>query len=156
MRSCGPCQACCFAPRLDERDKPSFTRCRDQGNKRCNDYKGRPDPCRKFKCLWLQGHGDEDDRPDMTGAMLTARNHAEFGPWVSVHLLDKKALGKRRVRDALVKLCVRTVVMELRARDMRMIGGPKDRVARFAAVADEEQVPVHNDCAPLVTLRKRA
>ena len=30
----------------------------------CAIYKDRPADCRQFKCLWLEGYGDESERPD--------------------------------------------------------------------------------------------
>lgn len=156
-RECGRCQACCVAPRLDERDKPAYTRCRDLVRSGCRNYKSRPDPCRQYKCLWLQGWGAKDDRPDKTGAMFTARDHAEHGPWVSLHVVGRKALTTRRVRKAVVGLIQKTVVIEMQSESMRMLGGPAERVDAFNSVALSEQVPLHRDdvVVPASALKRR-
>ena len=156
-RNCGKCQVCCVAFRIDELKKPSFTRCRNQGNEGCTIYKSRPTPCREFKCMWLQGVGAKDDRPDKTGSMLASRNHDEYGPWVSLHVVDQKALTKRRVKNMLIELIKRTVVIEFMPTKMRLIGGPAERVENFKGVAATEQVPLEMDTSivPVSALRKR-
>ena len=73
-RNCGDCTACCdgwlSAATLEMRPgKPCKNRC-DAG---CGIYEDRPeDPCRLFRCGWLQGvlPDDESWRPDKSGAIL--------------------------------------------------------------------------------------
>jgi hypothetical protein len=36
----------------------------------CGIYQERPRICRSYRCLWLQGGLDEEDRPDRLGAVL--------------------------------------------------------------------------------------
>ena len=156
-RVCGECQACCFAPRLDEMKKPSFTRCSNQGQGECTDYQNRPDLCRKYKCLWLQGYWAENDRPDKSGMMLTYRHHEKFGPWVSLHIVSDEALQSKSNKKILIDLAQETVVIEMQPRSMRMIGGPKERADKFMAISEDEQVPLHRDVVliPVESLIRR-
>jgi len=36
----------------------------------CGIYATRPPVCRDYACMWLAGHGSEDDRPDRCGVMV--------------------------------------------------------------------------------------
>jgi len=150
-RDCGECQACCFAPRLDELEKPSFTSCKNQGQGECTDYENRPTPCRDYNCMWRLGYGAKDDRPDKTGLMLTARMHANLGPWVSAHVVDEKARKSRSAQSALVNLCQTAVVIEFLPDSMVMVGGPANRVKAFRVLSEAEGVPIHED---LVQIRR--
>jgi hypothetical protein len=70
-RQCGPCQACCEVMSVEQL-KPAYSRCPHQCAKGCAIYAARPSLCRHFSCLWRAGFGGEEDRPDETGAVLTA------------------------------------------------------------------------------------
>lgn len=39
-----------------------------QGN--CTIYQERPSPCKEYKCAWLDGYGNEEDRPDKSLVMF--------------------------------------------------------------------------------------
>jgi len=75
MRDCGPCALCCILPELPKWNKPGHTPCEhlsdDRDEKRCNAYATRFPPCRKYSCLWLQGEFEEEDRPDLIGAVCS-------------------------------------------------------------------------------------
>ena len=43
---------------------PEFTRCFNQCASGCAAYETRPDDCRNYSCAWLNGWGEEDERPD--------------------------------------------------------------------------------------------
>ena len=71
-RACGDCTLCCTVLRVDELGKPGGTPCAklrlDGGG--CAIHERRPGICRRYRCLWLQGAFDEEDRPDRLGAVL--------------------------------------------------------------------------------------
>lgn len=69
-RSCGSCSACCFALGVRQIDKPVFTRCSHACAAGCAIYETRPDPCRVYRCAWLDGFGERRDRPDRLGVIL--------------------------------------------------------------------------------------
>lgn len=74
-RSCGSCTACCeaLAIQLPWGDKPQYKPCeklKQGSNKACGVYDERPEVCVRFRCLWLEGLGDNKDRPDKSGLVL--------------------------------------------------------------------------------------
>lgn len=81
-RICGACSVCCewtileFAP-----DKPFGEPCMScSGNTlkigRCLDYENRPEPCKKYRCAWLDGWFGgwfgAQLRPDVSGVLFEA------------------------------------------------------------------------------------
>jgi hypothetical protein len=44
--------------------------CAALGARGCTIHERRPNICRAYQCLWLQGKLDEEDRPDRLGAVL--------------------------------------------------------------------------------------
>ncbi len=71
-RSCGSCSLCCTVLRVDELQKLGGVPCRKLGppGQGCSIHETRPGICRRYRCLWLQGKLDEEDRPDRLGAIL--------------------------------------------------------------------------------------
>ncbi len=71
-RSCGDCTLCCTVLRVDELGKPGGVPCRHlrTGPPGCGIHPTRPRICRRYRCLWLQGGLEEQDRPDRLGAVL--------------------------------------------------------------------------------------
>jgi hypothetical protein len=70
-RVCGACSLCCTVLRVDALGKLGGTDCahqRPEGG--CGIYARRPGICRAYRCLWLGGALEEDDRPDRLGAVL--------------------------------------------------------------------------------------
>lgn len=78
-RSCGDCQACCTTLGIKELDKPTRTRCPNQGDGCCTIYEDRPPTCRGYECLWRLGilEGDERRRPDNLGVIFDFRSEKE-------------------------------------------------------------------------------
>lgn len=52
-----------------ELEKPHNVACEHVGTS-CGIYDTRPRSCRAFECLWLQGHGRPEHRPDQLGITL--------------------------------------------------------------------------------------
>ena len=71
-RACGACSLCCTVLRVDELAKPGGTPCPKlrPDDPRCGVHASRPSICRRYRCLWLQGGLEEEDRPDRLGAVL--------------------------------------------------------------------------------------
>ncbi len=74
-RACGGCTLCCTVLRVDELGKLGGEPCRHLarlagGTPGCGIHAERPRICRRYRCLWLQGGLEEDDRPDRLGAVL--------------------------------------------------------------------------------------
>lgn len=74
-RSCGACTLCCTVLRVDELDKLGGTPCAylRRGGDGCSIHERRPEICRAYRCHWLQGGLEEDDRPDRLGAVIDLR-----------------------------------------------------------------------------------
>ena len=71
MRECGECTACCTALDIHVLNKPAYTRCKHVTAKGCSIYEDRPKtPCQTFRCAWLDGYLEEEDRPDLSGAIV--------------------------------------------------------------------------------------
>lgn len=69
LRRCGPCVACCTTMGVSELEKPFNAPCEHMGTG-CDIYATRPQSCQVFECLWLQGHGRPEHRPDRLGITL--------------------------------------------------------------------------------------
>lgn len=76
-RQCGSCYACCIYLGIEELNKrPSVTCTHLDGSlgpeTRCSIYKTRPHACSRYKCAYLNGFGNDQDRPDKTGLLITS------------------------------------------------------------------------------------
>ena len=98
-RKCGACDVCCTVLEIVELKKPKSEPCPNMtgcGTKRCGIYSSRPSECETWKCLWLEGHGSSDARPDRSGLMFMT-SESSFGSAILVHVLksgaDKKPVG---------------------------------------------------------------
>jgi hypothetical protein len=69
-RSCGGCTLCCTLLRVDELPKLGGVPCAQLVADGCGIHPRRPAVCRAYRCMWLQGALDEEDRPDRLGAVL--------------------------------------------------------------------------------------
>lgn len=66
-RTCGDCAACCKTHGVLEIAKPQGVWCTHcHGHRSCAVYSTPtfPRECADFRCAWLDGAGDEEDRPD--------------------------------------------------------------------------------------------
>lgn len=72
-RECGPCSACCTHLDVDDEEikHEAHVDCPRLVDNRCSDYEARPATCRNYRCLWLEGFGDDVlDRPDQLGVLM--------------------------------------------------------------------------------------
>jgi Fe-S-cluster containining protein len=86
VRKCGDCVVCCVYLRIDvpELKKDGMSHCphvlaaedEDPGKRVCYNgagcsiYENRPVVCKDYRCEWLNGHGNEEDRPDRCGILV--------------------------------------------------------------------------------------
>ena len=148
-RTCGDCQVCCYATRIDKLNKPAFQRCELQCATGCSKYEERPDECRNYKCTWLIGFGNEDSRPDKLGVSFTARSHPQLGPWVSAHVVDRKRLESEQFKQTLVELTERCTVIEMLPDGMKIMGGPSEQIEMFLEHTAKDLIPVQ----PLISVK---
>ena len=78
-RTCGTCNACCFAFKLDGFEKPAGAWCPHcvvGSSLGCSIYSQRPSECVTFQCGWVLGVAGtlltDAHRPDRSGVVVTA------------------------------------------------------------------------------------
>jgi len=113
-RSCGPCSLCCTLLRVDELAKLGGRPCLHQlpaGG--CAVHPRRPGVCRAYRCAWLGGAFEQDDRPDRLGAVLDLLPR---GPAIHlvVRLADADALARSPRLRAIVQETRAAMPVEIR------------------------------------------
>lgn len=96
-RDCGDCCACCVYLRIntDQLVKPGCVHCpqlavsnpiepnvmqlSSEEPVKCKIYDRRPSVCAEYECLWLQGYGAEDDRPDKSLVLVDTLHRIDNG-----------------------------------------------------------------------------
>jgi hypothetical protein len=74
-RTCGPCTACCKPLAVPEVGKFDGGWCKHAiARKGCSIYENRPYACKAFTCLWLNGVGPDEYRPDLLGVMMDTQD----------------------------------------------------------------------------------
>jgi hypothetical protein len=115
MRQCDGCTLCCTTAEVQGKDfyKPVGEKCIHQ----CNGCKifgqeSRPEVCNTFKCAWLRGFGNEEDRPDKT-KVLTSINNLFGNNWIIIIEQEKdayKTSGKNIIVDLINKVNLPAIV----------------------------------------------
>ena len=102
-RSCGSCRGCCkpfVVPEVGKYDAmwcPKSTPCNG-----CSIYATRPEACKKFACIWLNGLGEESDRPDILGVVMDVEDfHLGVREVAILHLweIEAGAMNKPRIQQ---------------------------------------------------------
>lgn len=102
-RSCGGCSLCCTVLRVDPLRKLGGVPCAHLApGGGCGIYDERPHICRSYRCLWLQGGLEEEDRPDRLGAVLDLVTEAGT-PRLSVRELEPGAVDSNARLAAIVR-----------------------------------------------------
>lgn len=70
VRSCDECTACCTVIEIKSMKSPQYQDCVALCESGCKIYDQRPGECRQYRCMWLMGWGDEDQRPDICGYIM--------------------------------------------------------------------------------------
>ena len=105
MRACGPCQLCCKVMAVEAVAKPLSQWCPRIGPKQrgCSVYDQRPEECRRYNCLWLQGLGPDEHRPDLIHAVASPAK----GGAVAIHEDQGHNGAGRAALQPLIALCQR-------------------------------------------------
>lgn len=117
-RTCGDCIVCCVYPRISELNKRGMSHCVNldlvdpiQENilqysahdcKNCKIYKTRPEACQKYSCLWLQGFGLEEDRPDRS--LILADTTHRIDNAIECKPLSEEAVTNQKALDTVIRL----------------------------------------------------
>lgn len=129
-RSCGACEACCYVAEVKEGivNKPACQKCPFQGNG-CTIFgkPERPQVCIDFQCGWLRGVGDDQDRPDKSGIMVSV-NQIEGKNWIIAMDLVKnahKTTGRNIIQAMLDQYQLPVIIVDYD----NLVGGKGDYVA---------------------------
>lgn len=81
-RRCGACNACCTHLSVPTLGKSAGQECPHlkPGVCGCTIHDSRPNECRNFSCVWLDGGFSPDDRPDKIGVIFFAQHNTAFAP----------------------------------------------------------------------------
>jgi hypothetical protein len=116
-RQCGDCSACCHVAEVKEGivNKPACSACPFL-NRGCTlfDEPTRPLVCSSFQCSWLRSYGNDSDRPDKSGVMVSV-NHMNGGTWINVMDLVKNAhltTGKNIIVDVASKVDYPVIIVD--------------------------------------------
>jgi hypothetical protein len=96
VRPCDGCTACCRIMEIHDTvnvqdqpmifDKPRHQWCEHAvKGKGCAIYAFRPKACEAYLCVWAQGHGVAEMRPDRCGIVVDERKHTSIGPIYFLH-----------------------------------------------------------------------
>jgi len=69
-RKCGDCYSCCEVLKIEELKSSNYDKCKYASCNGCSIYEKRPLPCVSYKCMWLTGLGEENQRPDKLGLIF--------------------------------------------------------------------------------------
>lgn len=161
-RECGACTACCTVMAVHELQKENYRTCCHAADG-CTIYATRPDSCREWSCLWLQGGMEREvhSRPDRLGLVFSVEARGQF-PLLTAYEVWPDAAQQPRAKyvlDELGKLCSIVLVdpqnqfvvsspnasfeaaFTVRSEKARCLAGssalPPDRLYQLSAVADE-------------------
>lgn len=68
--SCGDCTVCCELWAISELNKPKHEMCSHCTGTGCGNYQQRPDACKGYECMFLQGDWPVGLRPDKCGVVF--------------------------------------------------------------------------------------
>ena len=105
MRRCGDCKECCTA--MNHTHSARGVACQYECSTGCSIYQSRPDDCRGFACVWLEGQLPRKDRPDLSGIMVI-REATEFGLTTMVHETREGASKRGRGASLIQRLHANT------------------------------------------------
>ena len=111
IRTCGGCTACCKALEVHEGafHKPIHRWClHARMGSGCAIYAHRPGACAAFRCEWLKGWGNDNERPDKTRIVPDFHTQGLFsGGLLQLWEVSPGALAKlhtvRKTRESVLK-----------------------------------------------------
>lgn len=142
-RSCGDCSACCVVMGVEELKKDKYKRCTHLCAKGCGIYETRPQTCKAFECLWLQGMLTSEHRPDKLGIMFTATGeHGGLGNCIVAMSVWSGALENPKAIELLKAIAQYEIVIVVNG-SRRQIMGPPDRLHDVEIVLKERGIMAH-------------
>jgi hypothetical protein len=132
-RSCLPCTACCTSLEVVEFNKPAGVPCVHLTPTGCGIYTDpkKPAICNTFRCGWLEGYGEKNERPDKSGVILRTGQATEGPlagtPFAQAHEVSKGSVELRPARKVLNKLAKQLTVVLIRLNGKRTFWPAPDR-----------------------------
>lgn len=97
-RKCGGCTACCFTHSIYALAKPAKRWCPECSvGGGCRIYATRPDECKTYECMWLEGYGLDQHRPDRMHVVAQVRSAHPVGRVLWLFELRDRALRAETV-----------------------------------------------------------
>ncbi len=135
---------CCVFTTIDELDKPWGKPCQHLDGKSCGIYhQKRPEPCETFRCLWLEGYGTPEARPDRCGVMFASRGVPTQGYEISVLAIEVRigaleTFPAKPMCDLFSQhfLVFKSVMVEEGKPGEFLIEGPEDRLSQLEKFND--------------------
>jgi hypothetical protein len=153
-RSCGPCTQCCTTMAVGELNKPEHVACNQLGAcGGCAVYDTRPDSCRAFRCMWLDGNiTDESMRPDLSKVVWVFKHFAPAKAF-TWHAFEAEpgALETPEIHSLIQNITRRNFVLLIHRDGHRRLLGPEYKMAGAtyrmskAATARGKSISIHSN-----------
>ncbi len=120
-RSCGDCIACCVYLKIPQINKKACEHCKYLSldhparpnemqltgglpHSNCKIYGSskRPESCSGYSCLWLLGHGKEEDRPDRS--LIIADTTHKIGGAIEIKQLKEGAADTPEGMETIIRM----------------------------------------------------
>lgn len=143
-RSCGDCTECCHSIGVEELKKGIWEPCQHVSKTGCTNYGDRPESCRTFECLWLQGalEGDERRRPDNLGLMFTVIQDSKIGALIGCWEVREGALKSQQGQYVLDKLRRRfgIYIWPHKEAKKRSVMGPPELFEKISGLVERDNL----------------
>ena len=98
-RECGECRECCIVMDVHSMDKPGGVACKHLCRDGCGIYLNRPNDCREFECVWLQGGLTSTMKPSRVNTVAWfSQISNEEGDWLPVLRITSHPGQKRNTK----------------------------------------------------------
>lgn len=131
-RGCGECTACCHIVAAQQLNKPTGVACPHVCEAGCAIYETRFEECRSFRCIWLNGHFLDSDRPDQLGVVFFEEADANGNALVTAsEAYPGVVLDSPRAKELILQILARGIPVVVRNEHMVTHFSPDGQAARF-------------------------
>lgn len=110
-RVCGNCTACCKTHAVHEIKKPEGEWCNNcLIGKGCKIYFNKPEGCNDFKCDWLKGFGEENDRPDKTKVIIDSFYDDDIGKLIMLWEVSEGSFDKEYAKNLIINFIYQDII----------------------------------------------
>lgn len=133
-RECGPCSSCCTVLEVLSVNSPAGTPCEHQLTEGgCGIYADRPQGCRPYRCLWLEGELGEGDRPDLSGVIVDRGLSPVFLPTWGADAVCVRELREGSSKSAPAVRIINKLKVEGRAVFLKLADGSTEALGKAHA-----------------------